>query len=343
MGIKGLKKLIQKHAPEGITNIELKDLKGKTVCIDSSILIYQFRYINSSDNFHIVGFYNKIVEFLEIGIIPIFVFDGKPPEAKMETLKKRRENREKLQQKVIKLKARTFDEFIDTDSETENSQTFLQEISRIEKNILIITKQHYLDVIELLEYIGIQYYNEEFGEAEAYCAFLQKQGIADYILTEDTDSLTFGGSNVLFKSTSVKSSSVTFKFTLYKLENILSSLNFNQDEFIDLCILCGCDYTCTIPKIGPVNAYNIIKIHRNIDTFLNSLNSLKAKTYIIPDNFNYVIARNLFKQNNNYTLKTLKEPNIKKLIELYSEIFNVSNLINLINFNFTKNKFLEEY
>ena len=33
----------------------------------------------------------------------------------------------------------------------------------------------------------------------------------------------------------------------------------SMDEFIALCILCGCDYTESIDGIGPVTAYKLIK------------------------------------------------------------------------------------
>ena len=338
MGIKGLKKLIKKHAPEGITEIQLKNLKGKKICIDSSILIYKFRYLYSSDNFHIIGFLHKVIEYLEYGIIPIFVFDGKPPDAKKETLQKRKETREKLQQKVEKLKVNVSEFIEDSDDEvTIDTVAIYEEITRLEKNILIITKQHYLDVKILLEYIGIPYYNS-YGEAEESCAFLQKKGVVDYILTEDTDSLTFGGSNVIFTSKN--------NYTLYNLNFILGKLEMEMDEFIDLCILCGCDYTCTIPKIGAVNAFNIIKKFKSIDAFL-----IENKKFIVSENFDYLTARKLFKQNENFHVPSLiiKEMDIKKLTDLLSENkintveYFVNKIINLINFNFPKNKFLGEY
>ena len=35
-----------------------------------------------------------------------------------------------------------------------------------------------------------------------------------------------------------------------------------MDEFIDLCILCGCDYSSLIEGIGEINAYKLIKEHK---------------------------------------------------------------------------------
>ena len=39
----------------------------------------------------------------------------------------------------------------------------------------------------------------------------------------------------------------------------------NMDEFVDLCILCGCDYTNTIRGIGPTKAFNYISKCKNLE------------------------------------------------------------------------------
>ena len=38
-----------------------------------------------------------------------------------------------------------------------------------------------------------------------------------------------------------------------------------MDQFIDLCILCGCDYVNNIRGIGPVTALKLIIKHKNIE------------------------------------------------------------------------------
>ena len=38
---------------------------------------------------------------------------------------------------------------------------------------------------------------------------------------------------------------------------MLEELQLTRDQFIDLCILCGCDYTDKIPGIGPVRALQV--------------------------------------------------------------------------------------
>jgi len=297
MGVKNLKKLIKKNAPASIIPFDINLLRNAVIVIDSSILLYKFRYLYTNDNFHIIGFTNKIKEFARLGVKPIFIFDGKAPDAKTNVLTKRSNNRVKMKERLEFLQNKTkdapvnFEEFINSDSEPENEEIgeikkMHTEIKKIKKNLLYVNKIHSIEVMELLKSLGVSFFQSP-GEAEEYCAFLQKKGIADYILTEDTDSLAFGGSNILFYKNN--------SYEIINLNLVLINLKLNYFEFNDLCILCGCDYTCTIPKIGPVSALNIINKHRSIEKFLES--NIKYK---IPDSFDFQIARNLFKQNENY-------------------------------------------
>jgi len=294
MGIKNLKKLIKKHAPDAIS--DKPSLYNKKIAIDSSILLYKYRYFYKEDSFHIQGFLHKVIELLQLGAIPVFVFDGKPPDAKRDTLDKRIQTRTKMKDRIEELKTLRNDlnievcidpeEYIDSDNDDDSEKPIVKEIKKIntqikniEKNILIVKQSHSNEVMEFLESLGIPIL-KAVSESEETCAFLQKNGLVDYVLTEDTDSLTFGANQVILGE------------KLYSLELVLKGLEINYSSFIDLCILCGCDYTSTIPKVGPVNALKLIKKFGLIDNF----------EIDIPQEFKYQTARNIFKQNQNYQI-----------------------------------------
>ena len=68
-------------------------LKDQKIAIDASILIYKSlanvrhnqSYLVNKDGkvvSHIVGLFHKTIQFLSFGIIPIYIFDGKPPDEK---------------------------------------------------------------------------------------------------------------------------------------------------------------------------------------------------------------------------------------------------------------------
>ena len=120
MGIKNLLKFLSEKQ-DIIKNINIEEYYGKKIAIDISILIYQvvisirnsgadLTNKNGDITSHILGLFNKTINFLEKGIIPIYVFDGKPPELKKKLLmlgnklkRKQSKNYKKPKQKKKKL------------------------------------------------------------------------------------------------------------------------------------------------------------------------------------------------------------------------------------------------
>lgn len=292
MGIKGLKNIIKKYAGSAFREIKIDELSGNILAIDSSILLYKFRYLYQ-DNY-LYGFNKLIDDFQNYNIKLIFVFEGRIPDAKKETIAKRVEIRNKQTEKIkrIIMESMEHEEFIDDSEYPELPETIKEKVEKLRKNIIIVNSEHSNEVIELLLRRSIEYIRAP-GEAEEYCAFLSNNGIVDYVLTEDTDSLTFGAKKVLFNNKGNN-------YLLCELDVVLKELKLSYEEFIDFCILCGCDYLPGIPKIGPVNSLKIIQKHKTIDSFIQE--NEKTKKYIIPEFFNYSLARKLFIQNREYEL-----------------------------------------
>jgi hypothetical protein len=74
----------------------------------------------------------------------------------------------------------------------------------------------------------------------------------------------------------------------FRLADILTAMELTMPQFVDLCILCGCDYTDTIRGIGPKNALKLIKTHGTIEKVLESLDTTK---FPLPESFDYAQVR----------------------------------------------------
>ncbi len=86
----------------------LADLSGKVIAIDAFNTLYQFLSIirqmdgtplvdsRGEVTSHLSGIIYRVTNLVEQGIKPVFVFDGKPPVLKAETIKARAEVRESL-------------------------------------------------------------------------------------------------------------------------------------------------------------------------------------------------------------------------------------------------------
>lgn len=273
MGIRGLNSLIKKYAPEAITENDISQYKGCKVAIDCSILLYKFKYASHVPNSHIIGIANRIKYYLMNDILPIFIFDGTPPEAKKTTIDKRHAAKEKMYIRLENLRSKIPES--DEDLKATN-----EEIERLLAQLIVIKKKDVDDTKEFLSLSGIPFYNAP-EDAEKYCAFLQKNNLVDYTVTDDTDATTFGCSKIL-------KTGISKKIIQLNTDLILDKFEMTEDSFIDFCILAGCDYTECIPQIGPITAFNLIKKHSCIENVLQTINKK-------PSNFNYETSRNIFK------------------------------------------------
>ena len=108
--------------------------------------------------------------------------------------------------------------------------------------------------------------------------------------TEDMGCLTLGTSLLLRKFTVSEAKKIPIHEIC--LEKVLEGFDFTMDQFIDLCILLGCDYCESIRGIGPKRAFKLIKKHKTIEKILENID---LKKYILPDPFPYQDAREMFK------------------------------------------------
>jgi flap endonuclease-1 len=178
-------------------------------------------------------------------------------------------------------------------------------------------------------------------EADPQCAFLSKLNLVDYVATEDMDLLTFG-SKILLKN--------FMKRGMYKvtLDDILKDGKITMDQFIDICILLGCDYTDTIDGIGPKRAWDLIKKYGSIEELISQEKKIINNDYKLPDNFRYVEAREYFKNPRHIEVSDtdleLKIPKLNELKELLVTKygFKEDNIENLIGFLRKKHNIRDE-
>lgn len=89
MGIKGLDKFIRDNTIYTIRYEKMDILNNKSVIIDISCLLYRY-ILHNEDKF--MNIFKSILRKMEIHKVkPIFIFDGKAPDEKQNTILKRKE------------------------------------------------------------------------------------------------------------------------------------------------------------------------------------------------------------------------------------------------------------
>uniref|UniRef100_A0AAR2LE91 XPG-I domain-containing protein n=1 Tax=Pygocentrus nattereri TaxID=42514 RepID=A0AAR2LE91_PYGNA len=142
------------------------------------------------------------------------------------------------------------------------------------------------EFLRLLELMGVPRVMAP-GDGEALCAHLVRSGVVDAVASEDMDTLAFGGTVLLRQLNAKRDSEVTE----YSLPKLLEALQLTQEEFVDLCILLGCDYCDKITGLGPSRALKLIQQHRTIEHVMQNVN---RKTHPVPPHWQFKAARRLF-------------------------------------------------
>jgi flap endonuclease-1 len=277
MGVKGVCTLIKDLAPEGISRRELSVYSRSTVAIDTSILLHKFSYTANKGNLSgddIVSSFAKLCARYLSCNIRPVFVLDGPPPES------------KL--KTIAQRSRSR-------ANTSNYGKMVGVRSEDRTKVYRFLRAAGFDVIK------------SPCEAETMCAFLQKSGVVDYIYTDDADAFPLGCVNVLRNF-------ANGSFDHIFLPKVLERLDLTMDQFVDLCILCGCDHCPSIPNVNYRFAYKMIKEHKSIE---NVLLFLKKEGFNIPINYDYIIAKKAF---TDFSMFEDLDVNLKNKLKIEPEI-----------------------
>jgi len=324
MGIKGLRELLKKEIGEYEEKISMQKFAGKKILIDAPFFICVYKA--SRKDLYREAFVNLIVKLLEHSIRPVFVFDGQSPKEKSLEKQKRNEKKcnqilrvEKLERDLEKFKKeqQLSDELREACNKTsvativlktKKDITYFQAKKCVEKlrnSILTITEEDFRNVKSLLDVFGIPWIVAN-GEAEIFCASLVKKGLADAVMTKDTDVLACRVPTMLYDVDLGNS-----EFTVIKIETILKKIGLNEKSWLDLCIMCGTDFNSNVPRVGPVKSLKYIREFETID-------NLDGKLDVAI--LSHVKTRNIFEPECNFeTLPDPKIPDLKIVAKFISE------------------------
>ena len=308
MGVKLLSKFLKNECYNETEKIHLSCLYGKKICVDTSIYLYRFK---SQDSL-IESFYVMCSLFKKYNIIPIFVFDGKPPVEKQLEIENRKKERE-----IAKLK---YENLVNKEDLSEKE---INELERLKRSMIKIKKSDVDIVKSLLDSYGISHITA-IGEADILCASLVLKKKVYAVLTEDMDLFAYG-SNVILRYLSLSQHSCI----LYKLDKILNKINIKKKDFQLICVLSGNDY-----YQSNKNIYYYLKIYNKYKKSklnIKLLNWLVENNYVKIDEISEIenilnIYLNVNKELKNYDYFQIKfhsvsKENLKSILEMERFIF----------------------
>jgi flap endonuclease-1 len=242
--------------------LKIAELSGKVVAVDAYNTIYQFLatirgptgepLANSKGEItsHLSGLFYRNVNLLMENIKPIYVYDGKAHELKIQEI----ERRSKLKREA-----------------TENYQLAIEEgryedARKYGKRTSVLTDKMVQETKILLGYLGIPAV-QAHSDGEAAAAYLTKHDLAFASASQDYDSILFGAKRLVRnlaisgrRKVPNRNAYVDVEPEVFEHDRVLQEVGLTHEQLVDVGILIGTDFNPGgFPGIGPKTALKLIK------------------------------------------------------------------------------------
>ncbi|MFM8658494.1 MAG: flap endonuclease-1 [Candidatus Nitrosotenuis sp.] len=240
----------------------LESFATKVIAVDAYNTIYQFlSIIRGPDGMllsdargrvtsHLSGLFYRNINFLSLGIKPIFVFDGKSPTLKAAEIERRKQIKKEATIKYEKALA---------EGNMEGVRKYAQQTTSMQDGMVD-------DAKKLLDLFGVPWIQAP-AEGEATAAHMTKNGVAYASASQDYDSILFGAKKLVRNFTNSGRRKLPNKNTYIEIEpevidtsRVLSDLGVTAEQLVDIGILIGTDFNPDgFDRIGPKTALKMIK------------------------------------------------------------------------------------
>ena len=233
--------------------------------------------------FYVFNRVNGLVwEMYYNGITPIFVHDGEAIHEKNSYARERRKQvRDSTAARVSALKQ----QILDTPILERAGNSDFASLRKLLAQVQFVKPYEDFDQIfkHVQEGLGAPVIKAP-NEAEKFCAFLAGKGVAAASFSTDTDSYVFGAPIVISDidqetknanyakmvaaageenertgdSIYVSRKQSATHFTAVITPVIMRELGLTQRQFVDFCIMLGCDFNSRVPGVGPARSWKMV-------------------------------------------------------------------------------------
>ncbi|KAF1835379.1 exonuclease-like protein [Decorospora gaudefroyi] len=255
MGISGLLPLLKSIQKPG----NLKKYSGQTIGVDAYGWLHRGTAACAIDlaldkptTKYVEFVMNRVRMLIHFGITPYLVFDGDNLPSKAGTEKDRREKRKegkRLGLELLKV--------------GKTSQAHLE----LQKSV-DVTPEMARMVIEELKHHNIQYVVAPY-EADSQLAYLERKGIINGVLSEDSDLLVFGVKCLITKLDKY-GDCIEVNRNHFTACREVSFVGWSDADFRRMAILSGCDYLSGIGGLGLKTAHRMLRKHKTVDRLVKA-------------------------------------------------------------------------
>ncbi|KAK2922298.1 exonuclease 1 isoform X1 [Channa argus] len=298
MGISGLLQFIKDAAEP----INVKKYKSQIVAVDTYCWLHKGAFscaeklAKGEPTDQYVWYCMKFVDMLlTFGVKPILVFDGRNLPSKREVEKARRERREANLQKGRQLLR----------------EGKLSEARDCFTRCVNITPAMAHNLIKAARARGVDCVVAPY-EADAQLAYLTKSGLAQAVITEDSDLLAFGCKKVILKMDKQGNGLEIDQSNLGRCHSLGNV--FTEEKFRYMCILSGCDYLASLHGIGLGKACKLLRLAKDPDILkvIRKMGQYLKMNLVVSEQY----IEGFVRANNTFLYQLVFDPVRRKVVPL---------------------------
>jgi 5'-3' exonuclease len=260
MGIRNLQHWIRWAVPQTVQSPNWSALKGKQVGVDILGFLYRAK---SCGIYPIVYVAQMIAACKRLEIKPIMIFDGKPPSEKQKILEQRTN---------VRTSSRIKKTLLESGGEVTDTKT----LQKLELDSTYFTSEERDQVKQFLYSCGVLSLNAS-GEADNVLAYFSRKGWISAVLSSDFDLLARGVETLIVPGGNCIPGAYGWK--QYTLSEMLLQADMTYNQFVEMCVLMGSDYTAGMSTIRFKTAYWTVKHSGSIEYTLARYNIPDSKPY----------------------------------------------------------------
>jgi flap endonuclease-1 len=262
--------------------IQLKDISGWSLAVDGYNTLYQFLAIirgidgghlkdsRGQTTSHISGLFYRNINLMELGMKLVYVFDGRPPELKMDEVRRRSEQRREAKDQY--LRALQAGDMVQARKYAEAST--------------VLRRDMVSDAKELLDVMGIPWVDAP-SEGEAQASVMAIEGTVNAVASQDHDSLVFGAP-ILVRNVTISgkrrlpSKGVVINVVPERitLSSVLEATGLNREQLVDYAILLGTDFNPDgFEGVGPATALKYLKKYGRLEEIKELADALERVNF----------------------------------------------------------------
>jgi flap endonuclease-1 len=231
-------------------------LAGRTLAVDGYNAVYQFlATIRQRDGqlftdsqgrvtSHLMGSFYRTTSLLGEGVLPVWVFDGKPPDRKAGTIRQRVAAKERAEAQYQEALAA---------GDLETARRKAAQTSRL-------TRPMVEELVTLLTALGVPTVQAP-SEGEAQAAVMAARGVVWGSASEDYDSLLFGAPRLVRGLAARARGGSTPGAQIIDRDELLTRLGISGEELILVGVIVGTDFNDGAAGYGPKKALKLVQQH----------------------------------------------------------------------------------